>query len=432
MLGGAASLSAEVYGWIDAPHKQFVVGGDGQGCLGTACAKAEGELSSKGVAGCVTVGTSTPSYDLVIPLDGSAVHLDTSTYPLTAGFGYVWGASSVALLGGSCDFSPYEPTRPAGLAAAASSRVGVRIAGNTDAVSLRIHGTHGPPKVVVHGPHGTTITSPSRGNATLRKGHYLLVENKTDGTTDVMLVRPAAGTWTVSAARGSASSPTKIDRATLQVPPTFGARVFGKRGSRTVRVAYAVPVGTSVRLIEHAKGINHTIAMRLRGRRCLGLPARRPGTDEKILCTSLRFSPSPGPGGRRELQAVVTRKGIPILQKTIASFRVPRLTLPSRVAKLRAQRGKGNLVIAFSASAGASRYSVSAKLSDGRALAFDLGPSCRALRIANVPSTVAAAVKIAGVRFDLTAGRVRAISIKANRRTAGLPAKKLRLGKICN
>lgn len=121
VLGGAASLSAQVYGSIDAPHKQFVVAGSGKGCLADACATAEGELSSTGVAGCVTVGTSTPSYDLVIPLDGSAVHFDTSTYPLTAGFGYVWGASSVDLLGGSCDFSPYEPTPPGG-----SSRCGER------------------------------------------------------------------------------------------------------------------------------------------------------------------------------------------------------------------------------------------------------------------------------------------------------------------
>jgi hypothetical protein len=88
-----------------------------------------------------------------------------------------------------------------------------------------------------------------------------------------MLVRPAAGTWTVSTARGSGSFPTRIDRATLQVPPTFAARVLGKSGLRTVRVAYAVPVGTSVRLIERAKGINHTIAARLALR-----PDNRPRT----------------------------------------------------------------------------------------------------------------------------------------------------------
>jgi hypothetical protein len=149
--------------------------------------------------------------------------------------------------------------------------------------------------------------------------------------------------------------------------------VRAKGAVRTVRVAYAVPVGTSVRLVERGKGINHTIAAHLRGRRCAGLPRMRPGTDEKILCANIRFRPSHGPGGKREVQAVVTRGAIPLLQKNIASFRAPRQTLPSRVGKLRARRRHGSLVVAFRGSHGASRYSVSAKLADGRELAFDLG-----------------------------------------------------------
>src|SRR4029077_11067543 len=162
--------------------------------------------------------------------------LDTRTHSLTAGFGYIWGASSVDLLGGSCDFSAYQPTRPAGArAAAAGSRLGLRVARGTDAGGLRIHGTHGAPKVVVRGPRGATIVSPSGARGKLRKGHYLIVENKSDGTTDVMLVHPAAGTWTVSGAPGAASSPTKIDRADVEVPPTFGAHVLGKGASRTVQ-----------------------------------------------------------------------------------------------------------------------------------------------------------------------------------------------------
>jgi hypothetical protein len=209
------------------------------------------------------------------------------------------------------------------------------------------------------------------------------------------------------------------------------ARVLGTGAARTVRVAYAVPVGTSVRLVERAKGMNHTIAPSLRGRRCSGLPVTRPGTNEKILCANIRFRPSPGPGGTRQVQAIVTRGGLPLLVKNIASFRAPRPALPSPVAALHAQRGKGLLVIQFSGSIGASRYSVSATLSDGRELAFDLAGGCRALRIANVPAAVAATVKIAGVRYDLETGRARAISIKANAGSAGHSSKKLRSGKVC-
>lgn len=64
------------------------------------------------------------------------------------------------------------------------------------------------------------------------------------------------------------------------------------------------------------------------------------------------------------VQAVVTRRGIPLALENIASFRAPRQTLPTRVGALRVRRGPGSLVVAFTPSRGASRYSVAAKLSD--------------------------------------------------------------------
>ena len=214
--------------------------------------------------------------------------------------------------------------------------------------------------------------------------------------------------------------------------PRRSARVLGKGGQRTVRVAYAVPVGTSVRLLERGKRVTRTIAAHLHGRRCPGLPVMRPHTNEKILCATIRFRPSPGPGGTREIQAVVTRHGIPLFQKKIASFHVPKPRLPSRTTAIRARRGHGSLLVAFSRSLGASRYSVSAKLSDGRELALDLAGGCSALRIARVPAKVAATVKIAGVRYDLAMGRSRSISIKAHKRSAGPSKKKWRPGRICS
>lgn len=432
VLGGAASLSAEVSGWVDPPRGTWVVGGSGRGCLGDACAEASGSLSSVGVAGCVSVGTSLPTYDLVIPLDGRAPFLDTRTYKLTAGFGYVWGASSADFLGGTCSFAPYQPTRVFATGAAAGGHaLGFRVTRGTKAISLRIHGSDGPPKVVLHGPRGMTITSPANQNATLRTGRYLLAENKTDGTTNVMLVQPAAGMWTVTPAPGSASSPTRIDRASVQAPPTLGARVVAKGASRTAKVAYSVPAGTKVELVERAKGINRILAAELRGRRCPGLPRVRPHTNQKILCAKVSFRPAAGPGGKRHVQAVVTRRGIPLLQKNIASFRAPKPHLPSRVKLIRVRRSNAGLVVLFSPSSGASRYAASAKLSDGRELAFELGGRCRALRIPNVPSGVSAKIKVAGIRYDLAMGRGRAVSLRADVQSAGSKSKKLRPGKVC-
>jgi hypothetical protein len=157
----------------------------------------------------------------------------------------------------------------------------------------------------------------------------------------------------------------------------------------------------------------------------------RPGTDQKILCARVSFRAAAGPGGKRKIQAVVTRRGIPLLQKSIASFRAPKPRVPSRVKLIRAQRTKTGVDVLFSSSSGASRYAVSAKFSDGRALSFDLAGRCRVLRISQVPRGIAATIKVAGVRYDLAMGRSRSVSLKANVSKAGSKSKKLRLVKVC-
>jgi hypothetical protein len=432
-LDNIASLNGDVYGWIDPPEKEFVVGGEIKGCLAGACADASGEFSSTGVAGCVTIGTSLPTYDLIIPLDGGRVHLDTSVYPITAGFGYVWGNKTVDLLGGSCDFSNYEPADAfSARAADGTTRLNTKVASGTEAVALRIHGTHGPPQIVVRGPHGVRITSPAKGIMKRSVGHYMLIENKTNGTADLMLIRPAAGTWTISQAPHSSSSLTTMDQASLEQPPTFGAHIKGKGSRRVVQVAYAVPVGARVKLVEHAKDVQHTIARNLLGQRCPGLPVMRPHTDERILCATVTFTPALGHTRKRAIEAVVSKGAIPVAQKTIASFKAPPLRLPSRIAVMRAQRSGGNLVISFARSSSASHYAVSAKLTDGRQLSFYLGATCHALKIKKVPAGVGADVKIAGVRYDLKMGHANTLAIKANAKTSGKKSKKLTKGKICS
>jgi hypothetical protein len=302
---------------------------------------------------------------------------------------------------------------------------------NTRAVSYRIHGTNGPPKIMLRGPGGRTIASPLHTTGSLQKGRYFLAENPTDGTTDVVIVHPAAGTWTVRAIAGTKSMPTTVDRSNLETPPTIAARITGRGGARTLRVDYAVPRGTSLQLVEHAKGIEHVLASRLHGSRCAGLPRLRPGTDQRILCATVRFQPQPGRGGIRQIQAVVTQRGIPIMSKDVAHFRMPRLTRPSRVTLLRLSRRKGGLLVAFSRSTGAASYDVSVHLGDGRELAYSLGARCQALQIAKVPAGDAAKIKIAGLRFDLVSGTFHSIGIAANTRAAGSASRKFHIKRIC-
>src|SRR5262249_25184579 len=208
----------------------------------------------------------------------------------------------------------------------------------------------------------------------------MLAENPANGTTNVLLIHPAAGTWTVQALGGTASIPTKIDQAKFEAPPTLAAGVRAHGATRTLEMAYAVPPHASVRLIEHGKGVNRTLVRSVHGKRCHGAPVNRPGSDEKVLCFTLRFRPAPGPAGVRKLEALASKNGVPIVQKDIASFHAAALTLPTRPRYLLARRVRGNLQVAFTHSSGAARYLVSATLSDGRKLAYDLKATCQAVR----------------------------------------------------
>jgi hypothetical protein len=428
-LFDVASVSGSASGWFQPQYDRFNVSGTVRGCLvAVLCADASGVVSSAGIAGCIDAGEIVlyePAGARTGPFGPGSitVSLRKRVIQLKAGFGYKYGTSGVDLLGNSCDFAPYSATRvrktwKARVAAASKAATSSeRIAPGTKAVSLRIHGTKGPPKVIVRGPDGTVITSPVRGRGKRLKGSYLLAENKTDGTTSVLLVQPAAGTWTISAARGASSKPTTVDRSNFEGPPVFAGRVKRRGGKQMLSMAYAAPKGATVSLIERGKGVTQTLVKKVRGRPCKERHTLSGG--RKLLCAQVTFVPSPGPGGTRRVEAVVSRGSLPLASTKVASFRAPREKLPARPGALSARRIGGSLVVAFPPVSGASRYSVVANLSDGRMLGFDLGPKCRAVKIAAVGDDVTASVTVAGVRSDLRTGKSRAVRLAAGSTSTG-------------
>jgi hypothetical protein len=422
-LKDVASLTGDVNGWIEPRNRSFTVSGTVQGCIdGLGCDTASALVSSVGIAGCLDLGSITidvPSNAREGPFGFGSIEFTTrkETIYLQAGVGYRYGGR-VDLLGGSCDLSPYAATRSASTArAAAGAGLSEQIRSGAKAVTLRVHGTHGAPKIVVRGPGGTTITSPAGARAVQKKGHYMLAENASDGTTSVLLVKPAAGTWTVTAAPGAASTPTRIDRAEYQAPSVLFGQTRRAGARRQAAVEYAVPAGASVSLVERGRGIGRTIVRLVRGTRCRGARALPDGRTLK--CAKVTFTPSTGPGGVRQIQAVVTRGGLPLARKTVASFTAPRETRPSRPGALRARRVGRDVVVAFPKSRGASRYTATAVLADGRMLGFDLAASCRAVRIPSVAKADAVSFKVAGVRYDLQTGAYTRITLARNRTSAG-------------
>ncbi|MEA2207363.1 MAG: hypothetical protein QOE77_4139 [Blastocatellia bacterium] len=339
-FANVVSLNGSITGWLEIPTRRFNLDGQIRGCLSVLCAQADGVFSNVGVAGCFNAGRIV-WWELVKDRNWSPwawwrLHWERREIQLKAGFGKAWSSNRVSLFGGSCYLQSYRSTRllPTRAAGAAS---GVRIPAGQPATALRIVGTNGPPKVTVTGPDGTKIVSPADVGAAERKGRWMLVENPSDGSTSVLLVRPAGGTWTVDG-DGIAS----VDTAGFQQPASVNGAVV-KRGKRhEVHVAYSVPTGAKLSLVERGKGAQRTIAKRVRGRACPG-DSSGPG-GQMMLCARVRFQPSFGPGGERKILAVIEQGGMPLDVIKVASFKAPKPKLPKRPGRLRVFMKNTNVV----------------------------------------------------------------------------------------
>ena len=123
-----------------------------------------------------------------------------------------------------------------------------------------------------------------------------------------------------------------------------------RRGQRLLSWRLRPLPGQRVRLFERGTG---------GGMHALRTVSKRRGT--------LRFRPALGLGRRRQIVAVVESRGFPRASLTVARFKAPRDSLPSRPKRVTLKRANGNrLVIRWSRSRRARRYAVNLRLRDGR------------------------------------------------------------------
>lgn len=120
----------------------------------------------------------------------------------------------------------------------------------------------------------------------------------------------------------------------------------------------------------------------------------------------LRFSAAAGPGGRRDIVAIVEQDGVPWAKLTVARYKAPptrRLRRPRRVA---ANRQGRRLLVRWSKVKGALGYEVRVNLPrDGRRLLFFPRRKQHGLSIKGVERTDRATVTVAAIGPDLRAGR---------------------------
>jgi hypothetical protein len=119
---------------------------------------------------------------------------------VSAGVGYTWGGS-VNTWVGSCDLSPYEVIVTIAPGSTAASPIRLHVPAGLRSEMVQVRGQGGAPEVTITGPGGqhATITG---GHEAIGKPFVIFRNTKTD-TTYIAILKPKAGTYTITANPGS-------------------------------------------------------------------------------------------------------------------------------------------------------------------------------------------------------------------------------------
>jgi hypothetical protein len=198
---------------------------------------------------------------------------------------------------------------------------------------------------------------------------------------------PGLGAAASASAAGGSAAP--------RVKATVRGR--GRRRSLTFRLPRAA--GRRVTFAEQSKRVYRQI----------GTSTRSHGT--------LPFHSAPGPGGRRDIVAIVEQGGIPWAKLTVAHYKAPptrRLRRPRRVV---AKRRGSRLLVGWSRVRGARGYEARIALPrDGRRLLFFPRAKKHGLRVKGIEASDRARVSVAAIGPDLRPGRAGKAKLSPRRR----------------
>jgi hypothetical protein len=324
---GVVSLQADLDMFIDVPSGSFSAGGKATGCVFGLCANVEVVVSSKGFGACARVPSPFPD----------------------AGAGYRWGDALPKGFLGTCDLTEYKvplpPGAPGRVHAAQAGAQTFQVVKGTKVTDLALDGPEGQaPKVALISPSGQRI-EPSTDLHVAAPAYAAYPTGA--GSSIVGIMKPAAGTWQVVPLDGSAPI-THIEQARDATPPQVAGSVGGKGRKRLLFYKATTGQGLTTTFFEQGP----------MGARKLGVAKGKRGT--------IRFAPAAGPRGKRTIEAVVERGGVPRLRKAIATYVAPGPVRPGRVKKLTVKRSGHTVLVAWHKATGVSVYAVRIELSDGR------------------------------------------------------------------
>lgn len=297
------------WGWLDITDKSVDAGIEAELTLGPAYAKAEisgyvgwspvaFELLGKAEIGIKGIGSLGGT--LLVSSKGIAAcgKIGYGIGSVEPGFSYRYGADWPTVFLDSCDFGGLRVARASSASAAAAGRVRtVRVAGGQRAVVLVAKGRPGrAPRIAVSGPKGARITSKANGQAT-RKGRFMVVPNKQDGTTSVLVMAPKAGAWKIRSLDGRALR--SVGSANALPEPSVKVK-HDKKKQRLTWTLRAIK-GQSVTFVElRADG---------KGRRVLKTTKKAKGT--------IKYVPS---AGAAKVVAEVTQNGLARESKVVVKL----------------------------------------------------------------------------------------------------------------
>jgi hypothetical protein len=367
-----AGASMKVSGFVSiASPPQFSAKGKATACLAGASVSVDGVLSSKGIAACGEFGLGAAS--------------------VSAGAGHLWsdGSTSIKLTG--CSTAPYEvaSTRQAG--GARTFRIGAGV-GQAD---LTLTGDAGPPAVTVTGPDGATYASDA--SVAVKGLRHVAVPDDASRTQTLLIAKPAAGTWTVTPAPGSAAI-TGLRVARDAPAPVVRGSVRRAGARRELGWSARNRTGRTVELFEEGDG----------ELRRLGAPKGTRGT--------IRWTPQVVRGGRRTVTALVSQDGLPLRKVTLGTYVLPRPKRPGSARRLRATHAKGDrLVLRWTPGARAARQEIRVALGDGTRRIYRLGAKARTLTLKRIRGATTGRFTVTALRADGVAGPVVRGTVRAKR-----------------
>ncbi len=375
---GIFSIKAQTAGWFDAPARQFSLRAHGEACVDLGidvCLEGyDAVVSSKGIALCrgvipTPVAVPFPPFALIPP----------------RGAGYTWGDSFPSIWPISCYATRYAvPGTRQMEVGPPVAETGVDLAGGATA-TFRVAGVAAAPVVDLVGPDGQVVTPDGDVPDNQAFARYLAVK------------APAAGHWTLRTHDG-APAITEVAVSRDVPAPTVGrVAVSGRARARTLRYRTTFVDGQGITFLER------------------GRAGTRPLGDAKRGSGALRFTPGPGPGGRRQIVAQLSQDGLVREERVVASYVAPPPPPLGRATKVRVRRAGSAVVVTWRPGANARRQVLVVKVPAGPVVSRMLGGRAHTARIAGIDGR-AVSVSVTSLAATGRAARPVRATLAARRR----------------